>query len=353
MTADVARILDANFNRSREALRVMEDYARFVLDDAAGCEVVKRLRHNLADCLRRIPADTLLTCRDTPGDVGTAISAPSELNRTGAPDVFAAAAKRLTESLRTIEEYAKTFDVDLSAAVELLRYRAYDVEQRLSLRGALSARLAAVRLYVLITASLCRRDWLDTAAAVIAGGAGCIQLREKSLSDAEYLGRARDLAVLCRRHGALFIVNDRPDIARLSGADGVHLGQEDMSPADARRIIGADRLIGLSTHTPPQLRTAVEQAPDYIAVGPMFPSATKPQAHVPGPELLSLALGETAIPIVPVGGIAEKNAGMLREAGARCLCLCSAIIAAEDPQEAARCFCSPETSEKDIASSAP
>lgn len=336
MNREIARIIDANLNRAREALRVMEEYARFVLDDPAGCEVVKRLRHDLAACAQQLPARALLAARDTPGDVGTAISTPSEAQRADAASVFTAAAKRLPEALRAIEEYAKVVAPAVSAGVEALRYRAYDVEQRLALRGELSGRFARTRLYVLITASLCRGDWLQVAAAAIDGGADCLQLREKGLEDLDLLERARRLAALCRERGVLFIVNDRPDLAVLSGADGVHLGQTDLPPADARRMVGPERLIGLSTHTPDQLRAAIAAGPDYIAVGPMFDSSTKPQAHIAGRELLSLAEDESTVPVVPIGGITLGNAGILAHAGARRLCVCSAVIAADDPLVAAR-----------------
>ena len=229
-----------------------------------------------------------------------------------------------------------------------------------------AARFARTRLYVLITESLCAspplniaspplniaspplnkggvlggpesrpRHWLAIAEQVIAGGADCLQLREKSLDDGERLARARQLAALCRRHGVLFIVNDRPDLAVLADADGIHLGQTDLPLKEARRIVGPDRLIGLSTHTSEQLRAAIAVAPDYIAVGPMFDSSTKPQDHIAGPELLTLALRETQIPIVPIGGITSANAGILAAAGAQRLCVCSSVIGAENPRLAA------------------
>lgn len=178
--------------------------------------------------------------------------------------------------------------------------------------------------------------WLATAAAAIAGGADCIQLREKSLGARELLARARRLRELCHQRGVLFIMNDRPDLAVLADADGVHLGQTDLPLRDARRILGPDRLIGLSTHTPQQLRDAIAAAPDYIAVGPMFASTTKLQDHLAGPDLLALAVRETQIPIVPIGGIAAANAGILIQAGARRLCVCSTVISAADPKQAAR-----------------
>lgn len=338
MDTSVARILDANFNRAREALRVIEDYARFVQDDPAGCEFVKRLRHDFVGCMRQLSGDALLMARNTPGDVGTSILTASEQCRADARDVCTAATKRLVEALRTIEEYGKTVDPQFALGIESIRYRAYDLEQRALIRGERSARFAGVRFYVLITEALCAGEWLDVASAAIDGGADCLQLREKGLDDGALLARARRLADLCRRRNVVFIVNDRPDIARLADADGVHLGQTDMTIADARRIVGADRLIGVSTHSEEQLKQAVALGPDYIAVGPMFASTTKPQEHTPGPGLLARAVRLTDIPIVPIGGITPQNAGILKEAGAQRVCACSAVIGAPDVAAAARAF---------------
>ena len=335
MDPSLARIIDANANRAREALRVIEEYARFVLEDAGGSEQIKQARHALAAALGRFPAGELLAARDTPGDVGTAISTASERQRGGAADVLAANCKRLTEALRAIEEYAKAADPGVAAEVEALRYRAYDIEQRLILRGDRAGRFGRTRLYVLITAGLCAGEWLATAEAAMDGGADCLQLREKGLDDGELLARARAFVELCRSRGVLCIINDRPDIARLADADGVHLGQTDMRPADARRIVGADRLIGVSTHTPEQLTAAIAQAPDYIAVGPMFETATKPQDHVAGAALLAEATARTAIPIVPIGGVTAERVGILRASGARRVCVCAAVIAGPDPRAAA------------------
>lgn len=336
MKPDVARIIDANFNRAREALRVMEDYARFVLNDPAGCAALKGYRHDFVDSLKGLSLDSLLLSRDIVGDVGTTITVDSERRRQDPREVCVAAAKRLPEALRTIEEYIKTFDANLSSAVEKLRYRAYELEQRLLVRGRLSGRFAGVKLYVIITESLCRGEWFAAAREAIAGGANCLQLREKSLDDDELLKRARKMTLICHEAGVLFMVNDRPDIARLSEADGVHLGQTDMGMADARRIVGPDRLIGVSTHTAEQFRSAASQVPDYISVGPMFATTTKPQTHVPGRELLRLAIKETEIPVVPIGGITHGNADILIEAGSRRLCVCSAIIGSDDIKKAAR-----------------
>ena len=144
------------------------------------------------------------------------------------------------------------------------------------------------------------------------------------------------MAALCGEHGAMFIMNDRPDLAVLADADGVHLGQTDMSSSEARRILGPDRLIGISTHNEDQLRAAIAQDPDYIAVGPMFDSLTKPQPYVPGPALAAKALSETETPITPIGGITRDNVGRLKQAGAKSICVCSAVISADDPRAASQ-----------------
>ena len=159
---DVHRILDANFNRAREALRVIEDFARFILDDEALCSTAKNLRARLQEVYGHFEAGALLASRDTPGDVGTRISSAGEGRRTGAADVATAACKRLTEALRTLEEYAKTEAPDAAAELESLRYEAYTLEARLAARLAAAGRFEPVRLYVLVTSRLCRGDPVAT-----------------------------------------------------------------------------------------------------------------------------------------------------------------------------------------------
>jgi thiamine-phosphate pyrophosphorylase len=330
------RILDANLNRAREALRVIEDYARFALDDADAARAVKDARHGLRDLVAAIGPDRLLAARDIVNDAGRGLKTGPELQRGSLEEVVQAAFARLSEATRALGEYGKMVAPGAAATAETLRYRAYELEQRIVLRGTLRGRFRAVRLYVLITATLCRRPWLETAEAALRGGAGCLQLREKDLPGGELLNRARQLRALTGQHGALLAINDRPDIARLAAADIVHVGQEDLSVRDARRIAGAGLLVGKSTHTLEQFEAALAEEPDYLAVGPMFASPTKPQPHIAGPETLAAARSRTDLPLVAVGGITVKNAAPLRAAGATCLAVCAAVIGADDPESAAR-----------------
>jgi thiamine-phosphate pyrophosphorylase len=330
------RMLDANLNRAREALRVLEDFARLGLDDATLAAAAKGLRHALADAVRAADLNGLIAARDIVGDVGCAIAGAGEYTRAALADVVVAAGKRLTEALRVIEEVGKIRNPAFGAAVERIRYGAYDVERRLARRMHPRQAFGAARLYVLITAELCAGDWLETAAAALRGGADVLQLREKHLSDAELLERARRLARLCHDHGAACIINDRPDIALAAGADGVHVGQDDLPVAAARRILGPDAVVGISTHSIEQARTALAAAPDYIAVGPMFPTTTKTIAEIAGPALWSAVRAETSLPLVAIGGIRLDTVDRLAALGCRCIAVCQAVIGAADPEDTAR-----------------
>ena len=336
MNAEILRIVDVNINRAREALRVIEDYARFVLDDADAAGAVKRCRHDLRRIIAALGADALLEARDIVGDVGRDVKTAGELQRDDPESVVRAAFGRLSEAARGLGEYGKLISPAATTTAESLRYAAYELEQRIALRGTRRARFRDVRLYVLITEQFCRRNWLETAEAALRGGAGCLQLREKSLSDAELLRRARRLRDMTARHGALLAVNDRPDIARLAAADIVHVGQDDLCVREIRRIAGTAVLVGKSTHTLEQFETALAEEPDYLAVGPMFPSPTKPQDHIAGPQTLAEAAKRTQLPLAAIGGITAENAASIVQAGASCVCVCGAVIAAEDPEAAAR-----------------
>ena len=220
---EIYRILDANFNRAREALRVCEDCGRFALNDPAVTAMAKYLRSDLQDILSGFPADEFITSRDTAGDIGTQISSPTEQERHDLADVAAAACKRLTEALRSIEEYSKVVAPDRMFAIERMRYNAYTLEQRLVGRIHVARRMADVKLYVIISSAQCAGSLRETARAAIAGGADVLQLREKNVPDDVFLAMAAEIRELTDETGRVFIINDRPDIAAMVGADGVHL----------------------------------------------------------------------------------------------------------------------------------
>jgi thiamine-phosphate pyrophosphorylase len=189
-------------------------------------------------------------------------------------------------------------------------------------------------LYVLITSSLCRKHPLDVAKDVLDAGADCLQLREKEMASREYAELAAGMAQMCRDAGRLFIVNDRPDIALSAGAGGVHLGQEDMSVAQARRVLSGEMVVGVSTHNSAQARQAVADGADYIGVGTVFATQTKPTTELAGTDYVRQVAAEIDLPHVAIGGITADNVAEVIEAGARCVAVCSAIISSEDASRA-------------------
>jgi thiamine-phosphate pyrophosphorylase len=332
--ADAARVVDANLNRGRESLRVLDDYARFVLNDPFLTERLKSLRHRLAALADRLPP-SLLAARDTPGDVGTAVTAAGEYRRESPREVAAVNFKRLQESLRSVEEFGKVFGPDVGREAEAIRYEAYTLERATILGATARERLARARLYVLLSGSGCVLPLERTIAEAAAGGADVIQLREKGLPDRELIERARQVRTWTRAAGVLFVVNDRPDVARLADADGVHLGQDDLSVRDARRVLGPDSLIGVSTHSVEQVRRAVLDGADYIGVGPTFPSGTKAFDALAGTGFVTAAAQETALPAFVLGGIDARTIAAAVAAGAKRVAVSGAIARSGDPRAAA------------------
>ena len=333
---EIYRIIDANANRAREALRVAEEAARFAMERPDLAEALKRLRHDLRAAMERLDAQALLLARDTAGDVGTAISTAAERTRAGTADVARAAFKRLTEALRAIEEYGKALDAEMAATVERIRYRTYDLEKRFEEASRPKVRLAAGGLCVLLTESLCRRPWQEVLHAVLAGGAAAVQVREKGMPDGQLLARARETSRAAHEAGAIAIVNDRPDIAVLAAADGVHVGQGDLAPNEARRIVGPDRIVGVSTHSLAQALAAAEAGADYIGCGPMFQSTTKPQEVIPGPTLAAEVVRLVGLPVMAIGGITTESAPQVLAAGVRWLAVSSVVCSAADPEAETR-----------------
>ena len=330
----VLRIVDANLNRAREAARVAEDYARFALESPALAARLKSLRHKLRSLAADFGGAKLLAARDTPGDVGTTLATESEGSRSSGPDVAAAALKRLQEALRVIEEYAKIERPSAASAAEALRYEAYAIESDLL---APRRRLRDARLYVIVTTALCEgRDPADVARAAVRGGAGIVQLREKEMCAGEFLALSKQLQAVCSEEGALFIVNDRIDIAAASGADGVHLGETDVSCADARKLLGSGSIIGISTHAIEEARQAEADGADYIGVGTIFATQTKVPKQLAGLEYVRAVASEIRIPGYAIGGMKAGVIPSVVKAGADRVAVCTAIIAADDVEAAAR-----------------
>jgi thiamine-phosphate pyrophosphorylase len=330
------RILDAALNRSSEGLRVVEDFARFVLDDPFLTGQTKQLRHDLAAAATAIPSGDRHAARDTMADVGTRISTAAEGQRGDAGDVCAASLKRTEQALRSLEEYGKLVDATFAARCEAIRYRLYTLEKALDIGRTSRERLAGATLCVLIDAGDSAAKFEQLVRTLVAAGVGMIQLRAKSLDDCELVARARQLRDLTRGTDSLAIINDRADVAAIVAADGVHLGQEDLSVKDARAILGPRPLIGVSTHNIAQARQAVLDGANYLGAGPTFPSQTKAFDHFAGLDYLRSVAAEISLPTYAIGGITANNLPDVLAAGTTRIAVSSAITADADPALAAR-----------------
>lgn len=324
------RLLDANGNRAAEGLRVLEDVARFALDDARLATLAKDLRHGVRTAI----PDRAVLARDTAGDVGTAITAAGEMERARPVELIRANAARACEALRAAEEACKLLALaPAAAALEAIRYRTYQLESGLLSRFP-AWLFHRVRLYALVDTSLTDKP-VEVAAAVARGGAGAVQLRAKALGIRAYRDLAARVQETCRAHSALFVVNDHAAVAAALGADAIHVGQDDLTVADVRAVVGPGCAVGLSCHTPEQAREALTVGADYLGLGPMYATTTKPHEPCRGPQLLDAVKPFLDRPSYAIGGL---DLGRLRELRLRLphgAAIAGALCRAADPERAA------------------
>lgn len=193
------------------------------------------------------------------------------------------------------------------------------------------------RLYAIVDPLDTGRDPVALAEALLAGGARCLQLRWKPAAPRDVLDAARAIRSVAHAAGAVFLVNDRPDLAVLAGADGVHLGQDDLPITAARRVLGPGRIVGLSTHDPEQARRAAEAGADYVAVGPVYTTTSKVGALAPrGLDLVRAARAVVPCPLVAIGGIDAVTAAHVIAAGADAVAMIGALVRAPDASAAVR-----------------
>jgi len=331
------RIIDANLNRIGEGLRLLEDIARLILNDAVLTEQLKTMRHKILESDRSFNQQ-LLQSRNSEGDVGINIKAPEEEEKE-LPLLVVANSRRVQESLRTIEELAKMPEVRLDPEkFKQARFNLYTIEQNLFsklLRQDKVKRLAG--LYVIIDIpALKGRNYIEVAGQVIRGGAKTIQLGDKIQNKKELLPIAEQLKKLCAEHNVLFIINDYLDLALAVDADGLHLGQDDLPVAIARKLLPINKLLGSSVRTIDRAVSAQSAGADYIAVGSIYPTPSKEKAEVVGLERLRQIRQAVTLPLVATGGINRDNAAEAMAAGADSVAVISAVLQAEAPEEAAR-----------------
>lgn len=324
-TSTLYRILDANLDRAREGLRVIEEWCRFGLEDAQLSVRCKHLRQELASWHH----PPIRLARDTPNDPGTQLTHPQEASRSDLPTVVQANLCRVQEALRVLEEYGKIYDPSMAAACKQMRYQVYTLDHQLQPRSRLQQLLNAP-LYLVTSPS---EQLVSVVEHALQGGLKLVQYREKQANDDQRLAIAQQLCQLCHQYNALFIVNDRIDIAVAVNADGVHLGQQDMTMPVARQLLGPHKLIGRSTTNPQEMDRAIQEKADYIGVGPIYKTPTKAGKAAVGHEYIRYALQHAPMPWYAIGGIDEHNLEEVLVAGASRVAVVRAIMNASSPKQ--------------------
>lgn len=332
LESSIYRILDANLDRAREGLRIVEEWCRFGLNDADLTNVCKHLRQELAQWHK----PELRAARDTPGDPGTALTHPHEHQRTSLQHVLQANFARTEEALRVLEEYGKIYHPDMAAACKQMRYQVYTLESNL-LGQRRHHRLRQAYCYLVTSAS---DNLFSVVESALQGGLDIVQYREKNADDRDRLPVAHQLRDLCHRYDALFIVNDRVDLALATNADGVHLGQQDMPIALARQMLGSHRIIGRSTTNPDEMQRAIAEGADYIGVGPVYETPTKANKPAAGLDYVRHAAAQATVPWFAIGGIDADNLHEVLDAGAQRIAVVRAIMQADQPTLMAQYFVS-------------
>jgi thiamine-phosphate pyrophosphorylase len=322
-TLAVYRILDANLDRAREGIRVIEDWCRLGLQDGAMAAICKDLRQNLAVW----HSNELRAARDTPKDPGTELTHAQEEIRENVAAILQANFCRIQEALRVLEEYSKLYNSQMAQEVKQMRYQIYTLESNL-LTSQRQQQLAKAHLY-LVTSS--RDDLISVVESALQGGLPIVQYREKNADDGVKFATAQKLCRLCHHYGALFIVNDRPDLALAVDADGVHLGQQDLPVEFVRQLLGSHKIIGQSTTNPQEMQRAIDSGVDYLGVGPVYETPTKPGKAAAGLSYIRYAAAHATVPWFAIGGIDTTNFSDVLNAGCDRLAVVRSLMDSEQP----------------------
>jgi len=346
MRSEIYRIIDVNINRATEGVRVVEEICRFVLEDSKLTLALKELRSSLSRVIRlsayqmeahqkiRI-SEKLIGERKAVEDIGRKFYPESEGRRGNIESIFQANMKRAQEAVRCLEEFSKLIKPHFGKAFKNIRFKLYELEKQIAPRVSKAVKLD-FDLYVVTDP---RRNHLETARRAVAGGAKIIQLRDKTISKLAYCRLAKKIAKIAQKKNVTFILNDYWDLVRRVGADGVHLGQEDLAKFSIRRVrkeLGADKILGISTHSFNQAVKAEKLGADYISVGPIFSTPSKPGTKPVGLRLLRKVIKHLTIPVVAIGGIDKSKLPGIKKTGADRFAVIRAVLEAKDISQAVR-----------------
>ncbi len=327
----IAQIIDANLDRAREGLRVLEDWARFALGRK---DLVKSFK-NFRQILGKHHLKVYKISRNFISDTSAGLSHPEQFKRNEASAIISSNAGRVQEALRVIEEFSRDHNQTLCNISSEIRYEIYNLEIELleaqsnySLRKILNEN----DLYFI---TIDNENLFEKIKNILEGGVKIIQLRFKKGKDSDNLKFAIKVRELCDKFGVLLLINDRVDIALACNADGVHLGQDDMDIKSARNILGFSKIIGISASNESDIKKSIKDGCDYLGIGPVFTTTTKKGKKPLGIDTVKSLTRDISIPWFAIGGIKEENIYLLKENNIRKIAIISDLINSKNPKEKA------------------
>ncbi len=327
----ISQIIDANLDRAREGLRVLEDWARFALGKE---DFVIRIK-NFRQILGKNHLEIYKVSRNHIKDHCKGLSHSEQINRKSPYKIISSNSARVQEALRVIEEFSRGRNNKLSKIASEIRYEIYTLEIDLLNFNARRRAKSIINENNLYSITDHRENLLEIIEKILLGGVKIIQYRFKDGNDLDHLKKAIEIKSLCKKYNSLFIVNDRVDIALASDADGVHLGQDDIDIISARKLLGYSKIIGVSANNSTDITNALKEECDYIGIGPVFHSSTKKNKDPLGVDKIKYLTKDINIPWFAIGGINKENISFLKNYGINKVAIVSGLLNAEDPKEEA------------------
>ena len=327
----ISQIIDANLDRAREGLRVLEDWARFGL----GLENYVIKIKNFRQILGKNHLEVYKKSRNHIEDQCKGLSHVEQNNRKSPEKIISSNAARVQEALRVIEEFSRINNGELAKIASEIRYEIYTLEVELLNFNTRKKSEKIIRDNGLYAITDQNSDVLEKIEDILIGGVKLIQHRFKTGTDKNRLEEAIKIKKLCKKYNALFIVNDRVDIALASDADGIHLGKNDLDLKTARKLLGNSKIIGISANNEIDISTSIKDGCDYIGIGPVFKTSTKKDKEPLGLEKIKSLTKDIKIPWFAIGGINKKNISYLKNNGFSKFAIVSELMNSDDPKEEA------------------
>ncbi|MCM8772706.1 MAG: thiamine phosphate synthase [Candidatus Omnitrophica bacterium] len=324
----ILKIIDTNFNRAREGLRVIEESIRFIYKNEKNLKEIREIRHIFSKkTLKFFPFEKLKSSRAVEEDIGKKLDKREKLNLVKLVETNFL---RVEESLRCLEEYSKLINSNISSFFHDIRFKVYEIEKKI-ITLISRKRIKVPSVYVILNLKEENKNFFKFAENIIKGEPDIIQLRYKGENTKFFLKTAKNLKKIIPDE-IIYIINDRIDISILCESDGIHVGKDDIDIDDARRLI-PEKIIGVSSNNLNDIRKIKNKDIDYIAVGSIFKSPTKPEKKVVGIEILEKIKKIVSIPVIGIGGINIENAKMVIEKGADGIAVISTVENSENPKE--------------------